>query len=916
MAAGPSCSMPARQSAEYYYDRFVDKCSALGVSASEETLSILKESFVHGELHVPSLDLSQSCATALAEIVAVCDSIKYANVSGRVSQPAHIPLCLALLHGRSQDSLRTVQFCNRRISKRLLKDLLSSQLRSCTSMRLSKCRIKKLEQFRGFSSLTVLILDDNPSLTYLPSGCFSGCPKLQRLSLCNSGISNLWTTCSCLKPLKALRELSFQKLVQPQCQPWFGLPLTDYLDASLEEFDSMPCDSTGDRRTPTDELRTMVPAAEALSSGGHDRSMRSDAHVGSAQAALRRGSSMTDAVLDNLYSGEDEADSFSDSSSLSSEEDVYMEDADSSDPDDELWEDSAGDRTLSGSTSSYRNGWRGVDGYRVGPEFGQDPVSGDAPLVGKEFASPICKQKHYRLFVRVQLPQLEKLDSCQLPGDDAQQALEEYNKYFEPFQDTASKQPNVVRAIAMREIGGWGRRTAAKRSNHLDDMAGRCRGRGLADVSCNPNLYQDNQRGSRAHGANIVPRQRHRHTTTQSAQFPRINRFCCQQFRKQMCEAAYTQCRWPLVTQLNSVRNQPRQFEYHPTQAERLVYGTMQGELVVMNHETDQLIGNVKSTGAPHSILGISWLHHDPSKLVAGSDHGIINLYDVNRMAPPPVQEGTSSVRSSDLPDGGYTHQTRSPIVYTYDEFENLTSVHINCTDEYFLASGYSHHVGLYDLRTGRRRALFKNLHREHINVLKFANHSPHVFATSSFDRDIKVWDIRQPLSRPLSKATSKQGNVMVCFSHDDYHLLASAVDNEVKQYVASDGRLDLQFDIDPTGSLHNYTRSYYLSGQSGGYVISGSCEENCVRVCCARTGRRLRSVTLEGSGMKGSLYVQSLRGEPCYDFHFGVLVAYNDGSSRSEIVKVNLLSSLMDEDPNEENVDHNCNVSCSALGG
>eukprot|EP00958_Prasinococcus_capsulatus_P005780 scaffold552_cov526-Prasinococcus_capsulatus_cf.AAC.17 len=43
MAAGPSCSMPARQSAEYYYDRFVDKCSALGVSASEETLSILKE---------------------------------------------------------------------------------------------------------------------------------------------------------------------------------------------------------------------------------------------------------------------------------------------------------------------------------------------------------------------------------------------------------------------------------------------------------------------------------------------------------------------------------------------------------------------------------------------------------------------------------------------------------------------------------------------------------------------------------------------------------------------------------------------------------------------------------------------------------------------------------------------------------
>ena len=32
-----------------------------------------------------------------------------------------------------------------------------------------------------------------------------------------------------------------------------------------------------------------------------------------------------------------------------------------------------------------------------------------------------------------------------------------------------------------------------------------------------------------------------------------------------------------------------------------------------------------------------------------------------------------------------------------------LTSLHINCTDEVFLASGYSKNVGLYDLGTGKR---------------------------------------------------------------------------------------------------------------------------------------------------------------------------------------------------------------------
>lgn len=33
-------------------------------------------------------------------------------------------------------------------------------------------------------------------------------------------------------------------------------------------------------------------------------------------------------------------------------------------------------------------------------------------------------------------------------------------------------------------------------------------------------------------------------------------------------------------------------------------------------------------------------------------------------------------------------------------------------------------------------------------------------------------------------------------------------------------------------------------------YVISGSCDEHVVRVCCANTGRRLRDVSLEVSSI------------------------------------------------------------------
>lgn len=53
-----------------------------------------------------------------------------------------------------------------------------------------------------------------------------------------------------------------------------------------------------------------------------------------------------------------------------------------------------------------------------------------------------------------------------------------------------------------------------------------------------------------------------------------------------------------------------------------------------------------------------------------------------------------------------------------------------------------------------------------------------------------------------------------------------------------------MEFDIASIGSAQNYTRSYYMNGRD--YIISGSCEENIVRVCCAQTGRRLRDISFE----------------------------------------------------------------------
>ena len=93
----------------------------------------------------------------------------------------------------------------------------------------------------------------------------------------------------------------------------------------------------------------------------------------------------------------------------------------------------------------------------------------------------------------------------------------------------------------------------------------------------------------------------------------------------------------------------------------------------------------------------------------------------------------------------------------------------------------------------------FENIHDDHINISRFAYHSPFVFATSSFDRTVKLWDSRcqtrtgggtggsgaaagGPLGggdeagrpTPIYTLNSLQGHVMLCFSPDDVHLLTS----------------------------------------------------------------------------------------------------------------------------------------------
>ncbi|KAG6729065.1 hypothetical protein I3842_01G008100 [Carya illinoinensis] len=443
--------------------------------------------------------------------------------------------------------------------------------------------------------------------------------------------------------------------------------------------------------------------------------------------------------------------------------------------------------------------------------------------------SPICFEKNYRDYIISSLPRLEVLDNVPIRQVDRELAKSVSSKYYEHLPYRRRHKESVVHVLGNREM----------RTSGI-----------YFQKPFKPKLLYPYRNGQHF-------------------------------FLRSLSAAKLGSSAWPLLHSVSnfshilkeeSKRLRPRQFEYNPSNSSLMAFGTLDGEVVVINHESGKLVSYIPSTGAMNSVLGLCWLKKHPSKLVAGSDNGSLRLFDINHM-PPKVTD--TCCRSATV---------------NFDDFEQLTSLHVNSTDDQFLASGYTKNVALYDICSGKRLQLFTDMHREPINVAKFAHHSPFLFATSSFDRDVKMWDLRQNPVRPCYTASSSRGNVMLCFSPDDLYLLVSAVDNEVKQILAADGRLCINFEIASSGSAHNYTRSYYINGRD--YVISGSCDEHVVRICCAQTGRRLRDVHLEDNDSGKSMFVQSLRGDPFREFHMSVLAASRRTSSKWEIIKVNLLAS------------------------
>lgn len=171
-------------------------------------------------------------------------------------------------------------------------------------------------------------------------------------------------------------------------------------------------------------------------------------------------------------------------------------------------------------------------------------------------SSPICYEKHYREYLVASFPNLKVLDNQPIRKADKDRAAVIYSDNFEYLPYKRTSKESVVTILQNREIKGH-------KSHHSYS-----RSLGASKVGC--------------------------------AVLPSLH---------------------PLSMTANSILSKDgrkvrsRQFEYHPSNPHLMVIGTLDGEVVVVNHESEKIVRYIPSHGPMNSVLGLCWLKKYPTKV-------------------------------------------------------------------------------------------------------------------------------------------------------------------------------------------------------------------------------------------------------------------------------------------------------------
>jgi len=330
-----------------------------------------------------------------------------------------------------------------------------------------------------------------------------------------------------------------------------------------------------------------------------------------------------------------------------------------------------------------------------------------------------------------------------------------------------------------------------------------------------------------------------------------------------------------------------RQFEFHPEQPDVLLIGDKDGCAKILVQGPEETLSGPATQVDSCALLALSWLRRADVAVCGAACSGTIQFL---RYFPDSRSSGPA------LANAGSAKE----------KFPKLSSLSVNCSDNFLLASGISSSISIFDIETGNLFCRGSGVHEHFINISRFSNTSPHVFATASFDHSCKIWDLRRPLRNPVKTLQTEGHNVMCTFSPDDRYFLASGVDTRMTQFEVATWE---SRSMPLRKAIHQgrYRRSAYLANSK--FIVTGSTEESHVHLLSV-TGRKLECVDfeqrlealaaprrshqdlirgtvvlddrepLDRSASPSRAYVQSIRAHPVIPNRVGVLMALPEGDS------------------------------------
>ena len=306
------------------------------------------------------------------------------------------------------------------------------------------------------------------------------------------------------------------------------------------------------------------------------------------------------------------------------------------------------------------------------------------------------------------------------------------------------------------------------------------------------------------------------------------------------------------------IRN-PRQIDFSRITPGNFVVSSKHGELFVGNIQDNSL--KQLESYYDGMVCGLQLGNTEKTKsiLLTGSLSGMLAIYDLEKHDHP---------------------------LNTFNYLERISSVSLNSIGTKFSVSGNNQNVFIYDLEKQQLSRVVGSYHTDTINVVKFSNSNPFLYTACCYDKEMTLWDIREPCHYPSSFYVAQTPLTSTMFSYDDQSVVIGGEDGYVCNVDIKNMKPKLM-KIERSWNTKNATRAIYSYKNDSIVSIDNS---NTIHLNDRYDGKRIIDLSYDCPDNSGNSGFLSVKSNPFdFDEFYVIRINRDDKVNPYSLLRTNL---------------------------